>query len=212
MARYDVNLSRYAVCCKVYREKIREAVDLGEVRSHAATFLDRVACLFDRDIENPFYDEVDFLWATFPTHLKTLEKYKELLEVLSGQLVDFYWYADWPQYRSAQDVISDKNLYSFKRSNADFDVRFSYVQYYSHALMRVPNSLRLRYRRLVNHPGKYTQGLTTTRCKKAIVGFVNQLSDDTARLNGVGESFKLLVNSVLRTVEYQHSLEIRRKS
>jgi hypothetical protein len=46
----------------------------------------------------------------------------------------------------------------------------------------------------------------TTRCTKAIVGLINQLSVEAARQNGAGDSFRVLVNSVLRTVEYQNSL------
>ena len=206
MADNDVDLGRYAGTFSVYQTRIAKSRAFEEALAHAAAFLNKVACLFDKDIEKPFFDEVEYLWVTFPSYLKTLEKYQGLMQVLLGQAVDFYWYAGWPRYRTAQDVKDDKNLYSFGRFRSDFDVRFAYVQYYGHVLMRVPNSLRLRYRRLINHPGKYTQGLTTTRCSKAMAGFINQLSEETARLNGADDSFRVLINSVLRTVEYQNSL------
>jgi hypothetical protein len=72
--------------------------------------------------------------------------------------------------------------------------------------MRIPNSLRLRYRRLVNDPGRYTQGLTTTRCTKAMVGLINQVAEEAADRLGRGGGFRVLVNSVLRTEAYQDSL------
>jgi hypothetical protein len=206
MADNDVDLGIYAGTFSVYQTRIAKSHAFEEALAHAAAFLSKVACLFDRDIEKPFYDQVEYLWATFPSHLKTLEKYQGLMEVLLGQAVDFFWYADWPHYRTARDVKADKSLHSFKRFRSDFDVRFAYVQYYDHVLMRVPNSLRLRYRRLTNHPGRFTQGLTTTRCPKAMAGFINQLSEETARQNDVDDSFRVLINSVLRTVEYQNSL------
>lgn len=202
----DVDLGKYAATLAVYQPEIKNSLDFEAALAHASDFLSNVACLFDKDIAKPFYDQVEYLWAAFPPHLKTLAKYQELIEVLLGQAVDFNWYAGWPQHRTALDVENDESLYSFSRSGPDFDVRFTYVQYYGHALMRIPNSLRLRYRRLINHPGKYTQGLTTTRCKKAMVGFINQLSVEAARQNGSGESFRVLVNSILRTVEHQNSL------
>jgi hypothetical protein len=97
-------------------------------------------------------------------------------------------------------------LLSFKRSGADFEAQFVYVQYYGHVLMRVPNSLRLRYRGLTNHPGRYTQGLTITRCKMAMAGLINQISEDVAGEVNAKRPFKLLVNSLLRTGSYQESL------
>jgi hypothetical protein len=122
MADNDVDLGRYAGVFSVYQTRIANSLAFEEALAHAAAFLSKVACLFDRDIEKPFFDEVEYLWATFPSYLKTLEKYQGLMQVLLGQAVDFYWYADWPRYRTAQDVKDDKNLYSFGRFRSDFDV------------------------------------------------------------------------------------------
>jgi hypothetical protein len=202
----NLDLGIYSEIFSAYRHRITQSRALEEATLHAAAFLDQVEGMFDGDITIAFYAEVEYLWAIFPAHKRTLEKYKELLEVLLGQAVDFYWYAQYPQYHSYQDVKNDPHLCSFRRFDEDFDVKFMYVQYYRHVLMRVPNSLRLRYRRLVNHPGKYTQGLMTTRCKPAMVGLINRISEDVESAIRPRKSFKILVNSILRTVEYQHSL------
>jgi hypothetical protein len=72
--------------------------------------------------------------------------------------------------------------------------------------MRIPNSLRLRYRRIANHPGKYTQGLTTTRCKKATAALINQIVEDIEDHLKATKPLKVLINSILRTAEYQNTL------
>lgn len=202
----NLDLVQYAELYSLYRLLIRQSASPSEALDHATAFLSQVEGMFDKDIASAFHEEVHHLWVTFPARAKNLGKYQELVEVLLGQAVDFYWYAQYPQYATSADVDSDDSLCSFRRFNEDFDVRFMYVQYYEHILMRVPNSLRLRYRRLMNHPGKYTQGLTTTRCRKAMVGLINQLAADVASQVRRNKPFRVLINSVMRTVEYQNSL------
>lgn len=206
MQNNNLDFVTYSGIFSVYRRRINTSLALEEASTHAAGFLSKVECLFDKDIKKAFYEEVEYLWAAFPSRKRTLEKYKELIEVLLGQAVDFYWYAEYSRYYSDKDVTNDETLYSFRRFNEDFDVKFMYVQYHGHIFMRVPNSLRLRYRRLVNHPGKYTQGLTTTRCKKAMLGLINQISEDIVSEIRSEKPFKVLINSILRTVKYQNSL------
>jgi hypothetical protein len=189
-----------------YKPRIQQSRSTEQAATHAAAFLTQAGCMFDEDITQALHSEAERLWARFPARVRTVEKYKELVQVLLGQAVDFYWYADFPHYQTDHDVKTDGTLYSFGKRDANFDVKFTYVQYFRHILMRVPNSLRLRYRRFVNHPGRYTQGLTTTRCKRAVAGLINQLSEDVANETGPQRPFKLMVNSVLRTVAYQDAL------
>jgi hypothetical protein len=103
-------------------------------------------------------------------------------------------------------VRRDAALVSFTRSKEDFVVLFDYVQYHSHLAMRIPNSLRLRYRRLTNHPGRYTQGLTTTRSTRAMAALLNQVAETVTYDVHPPRPVRLMVNSVLRTVAFQHAL------
>jgi hypothetical protein len=206
MDSQPLGLGAYAGTFARYKPWIRASSSVEEASTLAARFLSEVDGLVHGHIDRVFYQEASHIWSGFPTQARTLPKYQEVVEVLLGQAVDFYWYGDYPQYRSDRDVDEDKTLCSFRRFSSDFDVKFTYVQYYGHLMMRIPNSLRLRYRRLTNHPGKYTQGLTTTRCKKAMAGLINQVAvDSTARIQR-NRPFRVLVNSVLRTVEYQNAL------
>jgi hypothetical protein len=72
--------------------------------------------------------------------------------------------------------------------------------------MRIPNSVRLRFRGAFNHPGRYTQGLTNTRCKRAMAALMNQIAELVAHDFGPRRPRKIMVNSLLRTVRHQHSL------
>ena len=202
----QIDLPRYAEVFSHFRRRIERSATVQEALALATDFLDQFAATIETDVKSAVLEQVAQLWYTFPERVKRHEKYKELITILMGQAVDFYWYADFPQYASEQDVRRDETLYSFRRFNEDFEVKFRYVQYYGHVLMRVPNSVRLRYRRLVNHPGRYTQGLTTTRYKRAMVGLINQISEDAENELGSDSPFRMLVNSVLRTVRYQRSL------
>ncbi len=206
MSNNHIDLGVYSEVLSPYRRRIRESRSVEEASAYADDFLDRLNGSFGRDISRELFAEAKHLWAAFPPRAKTIDKHQELVEVLLGQAVDFYWYADSPRYRSDRDVEQDGTLVSFRRHHEDFEVKFIYVQYYGHLLMRIPNSLRLRYRRLANHPGKHSQGLTTTRCRKAVAGLINQISEDAAQRTRSEGPFRLLVNSVLRTVEYQNAL------
>ncbi len=177
-----------------------------EAKEQAAEFLSVANGLIDAAAKRAVHDEADYLWNVFPSRARTTEKYKELMQVLLAQAVDTQWYFDYPRYGSDQDVREDETLFSFRRGTADFEVHFVYVRYYEHVLMRIPNSMRLRYRRLVNHPGRYTQGLKTTRCKKALMGLINQISEDITGKIASRQPFKVMVNSVLRTEVYQNTL------
>ena len=200
----------YAEGLSLYGSRITVSRTRDEASAHAAAFLSTTDSLLVEAAKRAFHNEAEYLWATFPIEARTLENYRKLVLVLLAQAVDFHWYSRHPRYYSERDVTSDVELYSFRRGDADFEVKFVYVQYYGHLLMRIPNSIRLRYRRMVNHPGRYTQGLRITRCKKAMVGLINQISEEVAS-EVVGEvdsrkPFKVMVNSVLRTVEYQTAL------
>ena len=196
----------YAGVLSQYKPKVARAQSLEEASKHAAGFLSEVDGWLDEEVEQAFYKEVEYLWSTFPPRAKELECYRELVQILLAQVVDFTWYGAYPKYRSDQDVHGDETLYSFRRYDEDFEVRFEYVQYYGHIFMRLPNSLRLRYRRVVNHPGRYTQGLTLTRCKKAMAGLINQISEIVASEVNSIRPYKVLVNSMLRTTAYQETL------
>ncbi len=205
-----LNLQAYHEIVATYKDAIHKAHTSEAALAYAEGCLEDVARFLDKDIKTPFYQEVAYLWRMFPDHhprrRRTHETYKEILTILLEQSIDAYWYADFPKYECDRDVDNDQDLYSFRKFGADVDVKFMYVQYYGHRWMRVPNALRLRYRRLVNHPGRYTQGLTTVRCKKSMVGLINQLCEDVTDDIGSGKPLKILVNSLLRTVEYQRSL------
>ncbi len=186
--------------------RIDGSQNVAEVDTHAAEFLIEMRQLGDPCAENTFHEEAEFLWDTFPPAAKTIARYQMLVRVLLAQAVDSSWYTGYPCYLSSRQVESDNTLVSFERFSEDFDVKFIYVRYYKHILMRVPNAVRLRYRSFTNHPGRYTQGLTVTRCKKAMAGLINQISEDVALETNTRRSFKVLVNSVLRTVTYQRTL------
>ena len=194
----------------VYKDAIYKAPTSGAALASADECLDEVARFLDHDIKTSFHQEVAYLWSMFPERhpqrRKNHDTYKEILTILLEQSIEAYWYAGFPKYNCDHDVYKDKELYNFGRFRADVEVKFMYVQYYRHIGMRVPNALRLRYRRLVNHPGRYTQGLTTVKCKKSMLGLINQLCEDVTYDLGSSKPLKILVNSLLRTVEYQCSL------
>jgi hypothetical protein len=178
----------------------REALGLAE------TFLGDNASLFVTDVHPAFHEEVAYLWSTFPARVKNSSKYRQMINVLLRQVIDSAWYGTYPVHPSDAEIRADDSLVSFARSKEDFDVRFDYVQYHGHLVMRIPNSVRLRYRGVTNHPGRYTQGLTTTRCTRATAALLNQISDAVAYEIGSTKPLKIMVNSILRTVVYQHSL------
>lgn len=196
----------YTKSLSQYKPRIIEARTPDEVLMQAAGFLSGVDSWLDDSMEQAFHEEVAYLWTTFPPREKTLKCYRQMVQILLAQMVDFEWYAAYSRYRSEKDVVGDDTLVSFKRFDEDFEVKFEYVQYYGHILMRLPNSLRLRYRRLVNHPGRYTQGLTITRCKRSMAGLINHISEDVAKEVSAERPFKILLNSMLRTVSYQKEL------
>ena len=196
----------YAEVLALFRPKILMSQSEKEVSAHVADFLSAADGLIDEVARQVIRDEVDYLWTTFPQKVKTTESYRELVQVLLAQAVDFEWYSEYPKYHSDQDVNSDQSLCSFRRGAEDFEVKFTFVQYYDQLYMRVPNSLRLRYRRLVNHPGCYTQGLRTTQCKKAMMGLINRISEEVSGKVSSRRPFRLMVNSMLRTEAYQNSL------
>jgi hypothetical protein len=196
----------YSEVLSPYIPKIAASQSREEAATLAIAFLSAADGLLDAAAKQAYHDEEEYLWTTFPQQAKTIENYQKLVQVLLAQAVDFHWYARYPRYGSNHDVDGDDKLCCFKRGSADFEVKFDYVQYYGHVLMRIPNSLRLRYRRFVNHPGRYTQGLGTTRCKKAMVGLINQISEDVAGEVTSSRPFKVMVNSILRTETYQNTL------
>ena len=196
----------YAEILSLYLPRIANSRTRKEVLTHAADALNAADGLVDPSTKRAFYDEAEYLYAVFPERARTFRNYQMLAKVLLAQAVDFQWYAGYPRYFSDQQVANDETLYSFRKQDTDFELRFIYVQYHEHVLMRIPNSLRLRYRRLVNHPGRYTQGLRTTRCKKAMVGLINRISEDIEAELGLARPFKVMVNSVLRTAAYQSAL------
>jgi hypothetical protein len=177
-----------------------EARDVAE-----ALLLDSERLLGAESLER-FREEAAYLWSTFPERVKHLRKYQEMATVLLGQAVDAAWYAGYPHYRTDADVRGDDTLVTFRRSRKDFVVRFDYVQYHGHRLMRIPNSVRLRYRRVRNHPGRYTHGLTTTRCARAMAALLNEIAEAVTSDLHPARPVRIMVNSVLRTVAFQHSL------
>lgn len=201
-----IDLGQYQKMLAAHQQRIGCGQTQAQALQSAAAFLDEAGAVLGQDVATSFHAEVDYLWAIVPARRQTFEKYQEIINVLVGQTLDACWYAAYPTYRTIRDVVNDRTLRSFRRFAPDFRVRFGYVQYYGHPLMRIPNSLRLRYRRLLNHPGKYTQGLTITRCKKATAALINELSEAVAQEIETKYPFKLLVNSVLRTADYQHAL------
>jgi len=196
----------YSEVLSLFTPRILMSRSQEETSTHTTDFLIATNGLIDEHAKLVFQEEVEYLWQTFPRKAKTLDNYRKLVQVLLAQAVDFQWFSEYPRYRSDQDVEGDESLCSFRKGATDFEVKFTYVQYYEHIFMRIPNSLRLRYRRLVNHPGRHTQGLRTTRCKKAMVGLINQISEDIARKTKPGREFQLMVNSLLRTEAYQNAL------
>ena len=201
-----IDAARYRADLGPVAERIRRSDTPDEALGLAEAFLEDSASLFGVDIRQPFCDEATYLWSAFPARLKDLGKYQHMLIVLLGQVIDAAWYGAYPRYRDEADVQHDDTLVTFTRSKEDFDVRFDYVQYYEHVVMRIPNLVRLRYRRATNHPGRYTQGLTTTRCKRAAAALVNQIADAVMQDASPRRPRRILVNSILRTVAYQHSL------
>ncbi len=207
MLDQKIDTIRYRAALAPVTERIDRSHTEAEAIGLAEAFLgDRAASLFADDLHRPFREEVEYLWSAFPARVKTLRKYQDMLNVLLGQVVDATWYGIYPHYLSDADVQQDHTLVNFTRSREDFDVRFDYVQYHGHVVMRIPNSVRLRYRGVTNHPGRYTQGLTTTRCKRATAALLNQISVAVTDDIGPRHPLKIMVNSVLRTVAYQHSL------
>jgi hypothetical protein len=197
----------------LYKPRIAKSRTREAASKLAASFLSGVDGSLGLYAKRTFYEEEAYIWATFPAKARTAKNYRKLVQVLLSQSIDSHWYAAYPRYETDLDINNDETLVSFKRGDADFEAQFDYVRYYEHVFMRLPNSLRLRYRRLVNHPGRYTQGLRTTRCRKAMAGLINQISEDVTRELASNESsfsrgrvFKVMVNSILRTVAYQDSL------
>jgi hypothetical protein len=196
----------YAEILSRYLPRIANSRTREEVLAHSADALNAADGLIEPSTKRSFYEEAEYLYIVFPRNARTIENYQMLAKVLLAQAVDIQWYAGYPRYYSDQQVAGDGTLYSFRKREADFEARFIYVQYHEHILMRIPNSLRLRYRRLVNHPGRYTQGLKTTRCKKAMAGLINRISEDVATQLARARPFRVMVNSVLRTMAYQSAL------
>ncbi len=206
MLDQKIDTARYQAALGPVTELIGRSRSAGEALVIAEGFLSESASLFGTDLGPAFNDEVAYLWSTFPARAKSLSKYLEIIDVLLRQVVDVAWYGTYPVHQSDADVRADHTLVSFARSKEDFDVRFDYVQYYGHILMRIPNSVRVRYRALRNHPGRYTQGLTTTWCTTATAALLNEISEAVAREMRSAKPLRLMVNSILRTVEYQQSL------
>jgi hypothetical protein len=202
----DIDAAAYHASLGPVAERIRASETPGQALQLAESFLDSSASRFGADVREPFCDEVAYLWSVFPERLRDLSRYKLMLNVLLAQVVDAAWYGAYPRYASDADVDRDDTLVTFARSKEDFDVRFDYVQYYGHILMRIPNSMRLRYRRATNHPGRYTQGLTTTRCKRAAAALANEIAEAVRHDARSGRARSIMVNSMLRTVPDQHSL------
>lgn len=153
-----------------------------------------------------FNAEVEHLWAVFPAHKRSLDRYRELLGILVAQTPDVAWYAAYPRYASPREILADTSLCCFERLRSDFEVKFQYVRYYAHPLMRVPNALRLRYRRVTNHPGRYTQGLSLTRSTRAIAALVNTICEQIQADRPRAAPRILLVNSILRSQQEQQAL------
>jgi hypothetical protein len=187
-------------------ERIGRARSPDEVDDVAEALLAVAGPVVGGEAVERFREETAYLWSTFPSRLKGLGKYQEMVSVLLGQVVDATWYEGYPRYRTDADVRRDERLVTFRRSKEDFLVRFDYVQYHDHPLMRIPNSLRLRYRHVRNHPGRYTQGLTSTRCTRAMAALMNEIADIVSGDVRSRRPVRIMVNSVLRTVAFQHSL------
>jgi hypothetical protein len=201
-----IDAIRYHATLGPVTERISRSHTANEAVGLAESFLGDSASLLATDAQPPFREEVAYLWSTFPARVKSLSKYQEMLNVLLGQVVDATWYGTYPRYLSDADVQQDDTLVSFTRSREDFDVRFDYVQYHGHVVMRIPNSVRLRYRGVTNHPGRYTQGLTTTRSKRATAALMNQIANAVTDDIRPRHPLKIMINSILRTVAHQHSL------
>lgn len=196
----------YSEVLSLHLPRIADSRTLEDVSRRATDFLTEINQLLDPGVERVFHEEVEYLWANFPPAAKTIDRCRELVRVLLAQSVEVSWYCGYPVYLSNVEVNSDHTLVNFRRYREDFEVKFTYVQYHEHILMRIPNSLRLRYRVFTNHPGRYTQGLTTTRCKRAVAGLINQISERVALEANSRQPLKVMINSVLRTVTYQESL------
>jgi hypothetical protein len=201
-----LDATRFRASLAPAAERIGRARNTDEALDVAGSLLGDAVPLAAEVVVGRFREEATYLWSTFPPRVKHLGKYQEMLAVLLGQVIDATWYASYPRYRSDADVLRDDRLVTFRRSKEDFHVRFDYVQYHGHPVMRIPNSVRLRYRHVLNHPGRYTQGLTTTRCTRAMAALLNQIAATVTDDVRPRRPVRLMVNSVLRTVTFQHSL------
>jgi Family of unknown function (DUF5715) len=203
---HGIDAASYRATLGPAAERIRRTRSPEEARDLAESLLGDSVRIVGPDVIEMFREEVAYLWSTFPPRLKDLGKYQKMLTVLLGQVIDATWYGSYPRYQSDADVRRDDTLVTFTRSKEDFIVRFDYVQYHDHLLMRIPNWLRLRYRDVRNHPGRYTQGLTTTRCTRAMAALLNQIAETVTYDLRQRQPVRIMVNSVLRTVAFQHSL------
>ena len=201
-----IDAARYRASLGPVAERISRTRSPDEADDVAEALLGASFPLVGADIIERFHEEAAYLWSTFPARLKDLRKYQEMLTVLLGQVIDATWYGSYPRYQSDADVRRDDTLVTFRRSKEDFIVRFDYVQYHDHLLMRIPNWLRLRYRNVRNHPGRYTQGLTSTRCTRAMAALMNQIAETATDDLRPRQPVRIMVNSVLRTVPFQHAL------
>lgn len=201
-----LDIGRYSALLEPVAGRIRATETPSRAVALARGHLEDTADMFDMDMQTPFFEEAAYLWSAFPARVKSLGKYQALLIILLEQAIDAFWYGAFPRYRTDAEAQNDPRLARFTRTQRSFDVRFDYVQYYGHIIMRLPNSMRLRYRKARNHPGRYTQGLTTTRCKPAMAALLNDIAEGVASDLGRRRAPKLMVNSVLRSAAYQHFL------
>ena len=130
MNAYEPDHLAYADMLANYAPRIAMSLTCEEASLRAAEFLGAVDGLINTTAKEAVQSEVDYLWNVFPSRAKTIENYRNLIQVLLAQAVDSQWYCGYPVYSSDQAVEDDETLVSFRRGADDFEVNFIYVRYY----------------------------------------------------------------------------------
>jgi hypothetical protein len=129
------------------------------------------------------------------------------MKILQVQEIESRWYAGYKRYEDTPDVLSDKSLIEFNKTQTAHGKRyFSFIHLIENKLTRIPNALARRMRILVNHPGRNTMGLKITRCPLPTFRLLNCIAQISAKNIPHQKIKPLLVNSVLRTVKHQMHL------
>lgn len=118
MLDQKIDAFRYRATLGPVAERISRSHTTREALGLAESFLGDNASVLGADIQPPFREEAAYLWSTFPTRVKSLGKYQEMLNVLLEQVIDTIWYGTYPPYQSDADVQQDDTLVTFKIGRA----------------------------------------------------------------------------------------------